>query len=460
MVSLGPLSHDDTLELVRAHARPVDRADDALGRRLWELSTGNPLVVIETVHALYDRELPADIATLPLASTIRETIARRLDRLGEPAAQVAGVVAVFGRDFDFDLLCRVSLLEASQAPEAVERLVGGGLLQASGERLGVTHERIQEVAYARLLEPARRLWHQRVAESMEDRARQRAEPLEPAALAHHFAAAGLVPQAVEHLSIASQRAIDQSAYAEAVSHARRALDLLPGLPDPAARLGHELALQLRLGEALIATRGYAAPDVQGAFARAREVCEMSIQLGRPAQLFPAVAGLFHYYLTRGDVRTAAALATQLLAMASEDATEHRVVAHLATADAAFWGGELPSACAHLEQAMEAVRARPGMSVSFGGHDALVIGELYAAVIDWLRGMPDTAMTRIARAPGTSSIPTPTPYGAGARGLPHGGGGARADVHPDAARRGADVGRPLRGRAPHRRADTGAGARQR
>jgi DNA-binding SARP family transcriptional activator len=393
-LELSPLSREDTSALIRAHARPVDRADASLLGQIWNVSAGNPLVIVESVRALYDQEVPAHIALLPLPKTVGETIGRRLDRLGEPAAQVAAVVAVIGRAFDFELLHRVTLLEASEAAAAIEQLVGSGVLHAVGERLAMTHERIQQAAYERLLAPAQRLWHQRVAESLEALARERGEPLEPATLAHHLAEAGLVPQAVEHLSLASQRAIEQSAYGEAIAHARRGLAFLARLPDPVSRLSQELSTQLRLGEALIATRGYAAPEVQTAFARAREVC---IEMGQPAQIFPAVAGLFHYYLTRGDVQAAATLAAQLLEMAQAGPIEHRIIAHLASGDAAFWGGELEVACEHLARTLELAQGGAGVQASFGGHDALVVSELYGAITCWLLGEADTALARIERA---------------------------------------------------------------
>ena len=67
-----------------------------------------------------------------------------------------------------------------------------------------------------------------------------------------------------YLQRAGQQAAQHSAYTEAISHLHVALELLNKLPDTPERLQHELTIQTTLGPALIAVRGQAAPEVQGA----------------------------------------------------------------------------------------------------------------------------------------------------------------------------------------------------
>jgi len=47
-----------------------------------------------------------------------------------------------------------------------------------------------------------------------------------------------------------------------VSHVTKGLDVLTSLPDTSARPQHELDLQITLGPALMALKGYNAPDVE------------------------------------------------------------------------------------------------------------------------------------------------------------------------------------------------------
>src|SRR5712691_9302378 len=70
-----------------------------------------------------------------------------------------------------------------------------------------------------------------------------------------------------------QRAMERSANAEAISHFTQALALLTTLPETSARTAQELTLHLALAVPLIATKGYASPDVKHAYLRAQELCQ-------------------------------------------------------------------------------------------------------------------------------------------------------------------------------------------
>ena len=105
-------------------------------------------------------------------------------------------------------------------------------------------------------------------------------------------------QAIPYWQRAGQRAIERSAHIEAISHLSRGLEVLATLPDTPMRTQHELALQTTLGPALIATKGYAAPDVAQVYTRARELCR---QVGETPQLFPVLWGLWYFYTVQADI---------------------------------------------------------------------------------------------------------------------------------------------------------------
>jgi len=79
--------------------------------------------------------------------------------------------------------------------------------------------------------------------------------------------------------------VERSAHAEAVSHLTTALDLLTTLPESHARSQQELAVQMTLGPALIATGGGSTPEVERLYTRAGELCA---RVGEPPQLFRAL----------------------------------------------------------------------------------------------------------------------------------------------------------------------------
>jgi predicted ATPase len=131
-------------------------------------------------------------------------------------------------------------------------------------------------------------------------------------LASHYTEAGLIAQAITYWLQAGQQAGRRSAHVEAVSHLTRGLELVATLPDGPERALQELALQMALRTSLLATMGFAAPELGKAYTRARELCR---QLGEPPQLFPVLAGLRFFYTVHGEIQTSRELAKQMLRLA-------------------------------------------------------------------------------------------------------------------------------------------------
>ena len=69
-------------------------------------------------------------------------------------------------------------------------------------------------------------------------------------------------KAVAYWLKAGQQALERSAYLEAINHLARGLEAAQASPDSTERVQRELELQLALGSALMATKGYAAPEVE------------------------------------------------------------------------------------------------------------------------------------------------------------------------------------------------------
>src|SRR5207253_11002469 len=99
---------------------------------------------------------------------------------------------------------------------------------------------------------------------------------------------------------------------EAISDLTKGLALLKTLANTPTRAQQELTLQVALGAPLMAAKGYAAPEVEQAYARARELCQ---QVGETPQLFRILGGLSTFYAVRGEVQTARELGEQLLQLA-------------------------------------------------------------------------------------------------------------------------------------------------
>jgi predicted ATPase len=99
-----------------------------------------------------------------------------------------------------------------------ELLYQRGLLPQA--RYTFKHALIQDVAYQSLLRTTRRRYHRQIAQVLEERFPDTRET-HPELLAHHYTEAGMAAQAVPYWQRAGQRAVEHSAYAEAIPHCRR-----------------------------------------------------------------------------------------------------------------------------------------------------------------------------------------------------------------------------------------------
>jgi len=142
------------------------------------------------------------------------------------------------------------------------------------------HALLQEAAYQSLLRSTRQQYHQRIAQVLVERFLETAET-EPELVAYHYTEAACPEQALPYWQRAGQQALQRSATLEAVRHLTKGLELLATLSETAARFQQELALQMALGQALGATKGYAAQEVEQTYARARA---LGVQVGETPQL--------------------------------------------------------------------------------------------------------------------------------------------------------------------------------
>jgi len=187
-------------------------------------------------------------------------------------------------------------------------------------------------------------------------------------------------------------AIRRSAHVEAISNFTTALDLLTALQDSPERTQQELDMQIVIGPALIATKGWGAPEVRQAYTRARELCE---QVGDTPQLFQVLTGLRSFYQLRADYQTAHELGQELLTLAQrQDDPAHLLEAHRGFGLSLFYLGELAAACGHLEQGIALYDPEQHRDHAFlYGQDSGIPCLVYMSWALWLRGYPDQALQR-------------------------------------------------------------------
>lgn len=188
---------------------------------------------------------------------MRALVSRRLERLAEASGHLLSVAAVLNREFDFALLQRAGALEESDTAGGVEELVRRSLLKSVGERFEITHDRIREVVYERLLTPRRMLLHRQVATALEA---LYASDLEPhrIAIGSHYRQGEVWDKAIAYLSAAGYAAVVRSAHRESIACWEQALDALAHLPRTPETLTRtsalRTALNLPLGQLALSER--------------------------------------------------------------------------------------------------------------------------------------------------------------------------------------------------------------
>lgn len=343
-------------------------------------------------------ELAGSLSAVAIPSTLQDLLMARLDRLPE-AREVAQLGAVLGREFSYDMILALTSTSPAELESRLAQLVEAELLYHRGRppraKYFFKHALIRDAAYASLLKSKRQHVHQRIAQLIEEQFPEVVER-QPELVARHYSDAGSTEKAIAYWHRAGERATQRSANAEAVSHFERALGLVETLPQTPERIRQELALQIALGPPLTAIKSWASPEAERAYRRAWELCG---QMGDSAHSFPALRGVWQFYLSRAQHEAAHELGGQLLALAKRRQDPALVLeAERALAFTSYFQGDLTSALAHAENSLALYDPERHQSLAFQyGFDPRIVCLSCRASASWLLGYPDQAQRRLDEA---------------------------------------------------------------
>jgi class 3 adenylate cyclase/tetratricopeptide (TPR) repeat protein len=315
-IALGPLPPPDAAALVRRFAGE-EHLPAEIVNEIVERTDGVPLFLEELTRAVRDTGA-TDKALRPGASpsvaqdvppTLQASLLARLDRLGSAKA-VAQIAAAIGRDFSRELLAAVTRASADQLTRDLNRLVESGVV--SRRRLPdfsytFRHVLLRDAAYGTLLRETRYALHQRIVHVLE-RDYPDVVARQPELLAQHCADARLAEKSAGYWLRAGQQALGRSAILEAIARLRRGLQIAKTVPDQPTRGRCELKLELALGPALIAAKGYTAAETIESYARARE---LSAHSNLSPQLVAVLHGQWMQALMRNEMTQARQLSEEL-----------------------------------------------------------------------------------------------------------------------------------------------------
>ena len=321
---LAPLGTEEAEELL-TFLLGSDASLQALKLLILEKTEGTPFFMEEVVQTLAEDgglsgerghyRLETAPTELHISPTVQGVLAARIDRLTVAEKELLQQLSVIGRQFPVSLVNAV----VSQTEDELQQILAS--LQAKeflyeqpafpeSEYL-FKHALTQDVAYGTVLQEQRKTLHERTGKAMEGLYRTNVGD-HYSELAHHYSRSDNAEKAIEYLGLAGHQAVQRSANDEAIGHFTAAIELLQILPDSLERGQHELALQVALGVPLMATKGWAALEVENVYLRARELCK---QVGDTLELFPVLFGLWGVYSVLAEHKKVHELGTQLLHLA-------------------------------------------------------------------------------------------------------------------------------------------------
>jgi predicted ATPase len=392
------------------HGFPAELAD-VVHRR----TEGNPLFLAELLRYLCDRGAIVAVGghwalaqVVPdlqreLPESVRSLIRRKLERLGEADRRLLAAASVQGHEFDAAVVAAVLGLDAA---EVEERLAELGRVHAlvrllrehdlpdrtHTPRYGFVHALYQNALYDALTPTRKVAWSAAAARALLGYYGEKS-PAVATELALLFEAARDPAQAATHFLQAAENAVRINASREAAGLAQRGLALLRTLPESPARAQQERALLLALGVSLVATQGFASPDVEQTYVRARALCQREDDT---SALFPVLYGLWNVYLLRCEFPKCKDLAAQMFALAQgRPEPVWLLQAHNAMQQPLLHQGDFAAARRLQEQCLALygpVQDRTLTAVY--GEDPGVGCMAYGAVTLWCLGYPEQALRSV------------------------------------------------------------------
>ncbi len=194
-----------------------------------------------------------------------------LDRLADSQRLIARVASVIGRRFSMQWLIGAygNILDGTQIPQDLIALSGSGLTVAEtpppDEAYLFRHIMVRDVAYETLGFRLRQDLHEQLAAYLE----QSGETPPVDLLAYHYARSANSAKEAVYRRLAAELAIRNGAYGDALSHVKRAWEIVVGQSESADKVEQELELALLLGSILLVTDGPGSAKAKAVYDRAR-----------------------------------------------------------------------------------------------------------------------------------------------------------------------------------------------
>lgn len=375
------LQRHEVLQLVQSLAGP-SQAPDGWGE-IVERADGMPLYAEELARAAAAAGASSD--AIPV--TLQDSLMARLDRLPR-ARDLAQLLAVIGREVDAEFVGAVMGLTPERVAPDLAALATAAVLQEeatpAGWRYAFRHALLQDAALQSLLAPRRRSWHEQVARTLMARAEQGSDDVEPAEVARHADGAGLDESASRWWRRAAEQALARRSIDEALAHLQTGLASSDRLPAGPLRDRCEMDLRAMLGTVHMLGRGWAAPEVEQAYARAQWLADRGDHV---AEAVWPLWGNCIFHMVRGDIRQAQGIGHRITTVARHaDRRLGWLVHDMLNVQLAFYSGQ-PVEVARWAECVEHRFHEPAdrTLIALYSTDLLLVTRVHALHAAWISG---------------------------------------------------------------------------
>lgn len=359
LIELQSMNREQQLKIINSISGDVQIPQELI-EKIIQKSDGVPLYLEEITKSImheyedssdaWSSSFITDQEDFSVPDTLRNSVMARLDRLSS-GKDLALMCSVIDRDFNSELVSLVSGRKSAEIQTALQKLVDAEIIVpvSSGNLIAYRfrHALVKDAAYDNLLRSRRKEIHHKIAKTLIAYFPQ-STSMEPERLAHHYTEAGEATSAIENWLKAGQNTLHKSSSIEAVKHLSKGLSLLEQIEDTEARDRIELQVQMTMGPALIAIKGFAAPEVETTYMRSRELAEM---LSSADELFPITRGLMSYHTVRAEYDKTLSVSDGLLDAVNASGNDGQQIELLWNLGSAkMWLGQLSEAKQHFEQA--------------------------------------------------------------------------------------------------------------
>jgi predicted ATPase len=413
-IELGFLSRSE-IEKYLALEFPEHRFPAKLPALIHSKTEGNPLFMAELVRYLRDRGVIASeqgrwvlAQSLPsierdLPESVRGMIERKIGQLSEEDRRLLVAASVQGYEFDSEIVAKALEMDPADVEdrlEALERVYALVRLVSEREfpgrvltlRYRFVHVLYQNALYASLRPTRRAQLSGTVAEALLGCYGKQSATV-ASELAFLFEAARDWSRASDYYLVAANNASEVWALQEAGVLAQRGLEMLRLLPETVDCAKQELTLQTLLGQSLMVAKGYALPEVEGAFIRARE---LSLRLDDLGQLFRAEFSLAIVYVVRAEYERAFNHGEQCLRLAEKSRNQVMLMqSHWVIGLSQCYLGKFAAARDHFEQTI-AIHDAAGIDSASSMYGAVLSRAHLARILLYL-GYPDQSQEVMSEA---------------------------------------------------------------